>query len=179
MAVLNREHNYLFLSEPHIASRSIQAALLTHAGSEAIGQHHTLEELVQRGLDPDGLRIFSCIRHPCDWLVTRYMHMTSWHRLGFTAFFNDFIKTVQQSRTIFLHAKTSERLIRFESLKGDLKQLAQDWKLPSILLDHIGKTEHKGRWFKYYDSESLRKVNKWLHDFANYGYSVPEFKLPC
>jgi hypothetical protein len=176
MAVLNRERKYLFLSEPHIASRSIQKALLAHAGSEAIGQHDTLNRL---GIDTEGLRIFSCIRHPCDWLVTRYMHLTSWHRLGFTAFLNDFIKTVEQSRTIFLHAKMSERLIRYETLKGDLEQLRQDWILPPIRLEQIGVTAHKGRWLQYYDSESFRKVNKWLHDFANYGYKVPEFKLPC
>lgn len=176
MAVLNKRHNYLFLSEPHIASRSIQKSLITHAGSEAIGQHDTLDKLA---IDSEGLRIFSCIRHPCDWLVTRYMHLDSWHRLGFTAFLNDFIKGVQQSRTIFLHAKSSERLIRYEHLTEDLKQLELDWRLPQIRLEHIGKTAHKGRWQKYYDAESYRKVTKWLHDFATYGYMVPEFKLPC
>jgi hypothetical protein len=172
MAVLNRHHGYLFLSEPHIASRAITTALLHHEGSLDIHQHGTLEQLQARDVSCDGLLKFSCIRHPCDWLVSHYLHLSSWHRAGFEAFLRYHLEHVFTGRTVFLHTRAVKKVLRYENLLPELNALLRELGVPAVSLAKIGVTPYKQHWSKYYDDTTRRLVRSALLDFDEFGYEV-------
>lgn len=64
----------MFLAHPHTASRATTTALLEIAGSQEVAYHHAD---LQRVLNycpeaADCRHIFTVVRHPFDWLVSRF-----------------------------------------------------------------------------------------------------------
>jgi len=79
MAVINHTKKWIFLMEPHTASRAVAAALVTQAGGANFGHHHMdTERMVQRDrqmISPKKLAeytIISTVRNPFDMLITRW-----------------------------------------------------------------------------------------------------------
>lgn len=173
MAVLNREKGYLFLSAPHCASRAITQALELHSGSAAVGQHETLAELSRRQPNRfDGLLNFCVIRHPYDWLVTRYHHLTSFHKNGFKEFVRHQTTDNTLDGVIFLHAKDSNRIARYESLEADLNQILRRFGLEIGTLPLVGKTAGKRDFREYYDLEDVQRIREYFNGRDTYGYTL-------
>lgn len=176
MAIVNYHYGYLFLAEPHTASRSIEAALMEHEGSERVGQHDTLQELSKSGrVDCKRLNrplySVSCVRHPADWLVSRFQHMTGWHIRGFEAFFWNYMTSVLTTETVFKHSDTSHFIWRYESLNSCIRGFCQQFNTPPVELPRIGITQGKGNFHDYY-TPLMRKymVGRLIEDFRKYWY---------
>lgn len=172
MAVINRLAGYLFLSEPHCASRAVTQVLLAHKGSQAIGQHDSYDDLVARDHVKEGEHLlrFCVVRDPRDWLVTRYHHMGSWHKHGFSAFLkyqieNDLIKDI-----MFTHGPVCNRIVRYETLFTDLTKVMSKFKLPVAELPVIGKTVNKQPWYEYFSEADVENLRKYMDGRPCYGY---------
>jgi hypothetical protein len=91
MAVISREHGFLFIQNPRTASTAMGEGLLVpRLGAELVGtspshetagdKHASASELVRRGLlsadEVDRLYVFGTIRNPYDSLVSLYEKMT-------------------------------------------------------------------------------------------------------
>jgi hypothetical protein len=170
MAVINRKRGYLFLAEPYCASRSIEEALLDHECSHRVDAwtHETAGKLADLGVlyPHEPLYKFSVIRHPADLLVTKYLHLTGWHKKGFKEFLRS-----HGNETLFLHANSADKTLRYEHLESHLNDLLQDKELPLVKLSVIGKTAGKRDWRSYYDADDLAFVSR-LPDFRTYGYKL-------
>lgn len=90
MAVISREHGFLFVQNPRTASTAIgEGVLVPMLGAEVVGvpwshetagdKHASTRDLVERGLitaaDLDQLYVFGAIRNPYDSLVSLYEKM--------------------------------------------------------------------------------------------------------
>jgi hypothetical protein len=173
MAILNRERGYLFLSAPHCASRAISQALQLHPGSTPIGQHDTFAELSgKNSLVQEPLFKFCVIRHPLDWLVTRYLHLTSFQKHGFKEFVRHQTTDGMLDNVIFVHAKDCNRIARYETLEHDLNLIVKRFGLEIGTLPTVGKTAGKRDYREYYDLEDVERVRSYLKGRETYGYSV-------
>lgn len=155
----------LFLAEPYSASRSVRDALLS-AGGHEIGWHHaTLQELRASGheiVEP----AFSILRHPCEWLVSHYRHMTSWHTKGFDAFVEDFITN---NESVYRHARSCETLLSFDRLTDDFQRMRVEYEIPSCTLPHVGVTPGRTQWRQIFSSRANEMVsNSLTRDFSLY-----------
>lgn len=174
MAVLNKKYGYLFLSEPHCASRSVSKALVTqHDGSVEVGQHDTFRKLQLDGfVKYEPIWRFSIVRHPCDWMVTRYCHMTQWHNYGFTNFVIYHLKYCWQG-TIFQHARDVHGIIKLEELGRGLEVILSSIQAPMVYPELIGETVEKAPWQELFTKRLRDKVREYLHrDFTDFDYRV-------
>lgn len=171
MAVYNRRFNYLFLCEPHTASRAVSQALLRDSRSENIGHHHIgLKEIVQkRLLSPkqiDQATTFSVIRCPYDWLVSAWFNFNQ--KSSFEELVYGFLKTGQQKtplgRSLFWRSAGVRTNLIYHTLQKDLHNLLDSIKSPRYYLPKVGVTEDKGHWWSYYDEALLNYVNENSHD---------------
>jgi hypothetical protein len=172
MAILNREKGYLFLSAPHCASRAISQALQLHPGSMPIGQHDTFAQLVGKHGIQESLFKFCVIRHPLDWLVTRYLHLTSFHAGGFKKFIQHQTTDGMLDDVLFVHAKDCNRIARYETLEHDLNLIVKRFGLEIGKLPTVGATAGKRDYREYYDLEDVDRVRSYLKGRETYGYSI-------
>lgn len=172
MAVVNRKFNYLFLAEPHTASRSLREALLQHPQSEEVGSHHaTLKELEQRGVRR--LRrcyMFSVVRNPADVLVTKWLHskpeITLGQYIGSLA-----IQTPDLKNLLFRHTQDSRHLLHYENLQTELDTLLGGLGIPFVELPTIGQTPDKRPWPEYYGYNELDTVIRHFPEATAFGYA--------
>jgi hypothetical protein len=173
MAVLNRKYGYLFLAEPHCASRAVGEALAQHEGSVVLDTwvHNPLSALVELGFvrPHETLFKFSVVRHPADFLVTKYHHLTGWHAKGFRAFLHSELEKLEP---LFMHANWMDRTIRYERLQSELNDVLEARGAPPVTLNVIGKTENKKPWRSYYTDRDLRLLNGILSEVLIYGYTL-------
>lgn len=75
MAIVNTQRGFVFLANPHTASRAMATALLKIKGSVEAAHHHaTLPTVIQECPAASSCSIvFQIVRHPLDWLVSRYL----------------------------------------------------------------------------------------------------------
>lgn len=166
MAIVNDIYGYLYLAEPYTASRSTSLALKAHPGSRSVGQHETLQELLDKGLiDEKDRAVFRVVRNPADWLVTHYHHMTSWHSFGFPAFARNFLEARQ---TIFRPQYGG--VLKYEAINTDLNILLSSLGVPEVKLPWIGITQGKKPYREYY-TDDLKELVLKLTDWEAYGYS--------
>lgn len=165
MAVLNRKHGFLFLAEPHCAARSIEAALPGRKLDAWI--HESYPDLIRKGLVEESWPVFkfSVVRHPGDYLVTKYHHLTSWHKAGFEAF----LLSQLELPTLFMHASATDRVIRYEHLASQLNDVLEALGAPTVTLSRLGETADKRPWESYYGPEQ-RELLATFPDMATYGY---------
>jgi hypothetical protein len=116
--------------------------------------------------------VFSVIRNPLDWLVTRYFHLTSFHRGGFKKFIEHQTTDGQLDSLVFQHAPVSNRIARYENLEPDLNTILKRFGLQIGTLPVVGKTAGKQDYREYYDLEDVERVRAYLKNKETYGYSV-------
>jgi len=166
----------LFLAEPHCATRSIEQALKGQDGAVAIDAwvHVSHEDLIKKKIikPHEPLYTFSVVRHPADWIVTRYHHLTGWHSKGFHPFVRYHLENNLWDRSVFMHAKNTDRVIRYEHLAQQLNEILESRGAPPVSLGRLGQTANKQEWRSYFDREELEQLPIKLKDFSNYGYKV-------
>ena len=176
MAVWNPKYKYLFLCEPHAASRSTVEGLLTHDESREIGHHHIgLPEIHQKSLIPrqqlkESL-IFSTLRNPYDLLVTRWFY----HNKCRDAF-DDFVRMSKEheqiGETLFWRTKGVKRHILHEVLDGSLNSLLRECcGAPPVTLLRRGITKGKPKWWTLYNKALLDYVTDNFEDVRRYNYT--------
>jgi hypothetical protein len=176
MAIVNRQHGFLWLAEPYSASRTLRERLLKLPGSQPIGSYHSsLATLIDRGLiSPDEigntLRVFSVIRHPVQYLVTQFCHLSSWHYAGFDKFVRC---ELANKTTVYRHAADATDHIRFANLHEDLiKYFGEidpvvNWPLPNR-----HPTEGRADVLQQYTPELQDFIISKLTDFDRYGFTL-------
>lgn len=175
MAVWNRKYGYLFLCEPHTASRSTLDALLTHDESQEIGHHHVgIPEIHQKSLIPrqqlKNALTFSTLRNPYDLLVTRWFyHDRCRHK------FADYVRISHEHETIggtiFWRTKGVKRHSFHELLPGSINELLAEVNAPPVQLSRRGVTEGKPKWWTLYDKELLDYVTDNFEDVRRHNYT--------
>lgn len=173
--IINTELKFVFLAMPHTASRATHAALLELRGSTAgepdMGHHAHLRTARRRypDLNFDEFLVFTTVRHPGDWLVTRWLS-----RGGVVISFSDFLRT--QKAHIFgrFHDADTEQLtrglqfIKYESIEDDIRRLlGVDVKL-GLNPKHV--TKDKCPWLNYWNKSDARFANGYFQDFEKYQY---------
>lgn len=171
MAIVNRKYGYLFLAEPYCASRTVAQSLLTHEGSEQLDcwVHEPLAKLCEMGLvqPNESLLKFSIVRHPCDYLVTKYHHLTGWHKKGFREFLRHHLENPE---TLFMHAASADMTLKFELLNAQLNDILEARGAPPVQLQVVGKTADKKDWRSYYSVGDIWHIDDILPDFKTFGY---------
>lgn len=81
MAVVNHQQKWLYLMEPHTASRAVADYLKKHLGGSEVGHHHIgIPELTNRNRTHipakqlQGYRIIATVRNPFDMLITKWKY---------------------------------------------------------------------------------------------------------
>ena len=179
MAVANDRWNFIFLAEPHTASRATRDALLTLEGSYNAGAHHTdihtlLREKHLRRRKRSRYTTFCTVRNPADILTTLWLQLQP-TCVSEVRTFPDFIRHwgVKRPETFFFrHAERADQIIRFENLQEDLNIILRGLQVPSVRLGEvIGATRNKAPWFRYYTIADLRYMLEDYPEIARWGYS--------
>lgn len=171
MAILNRKYGYLFLAEPYCASRAVGTALAQQDGSVVLDTwvHNTFPKLVQLGFVQfhEPIYKFSVVRDPADYLVTKYHHLTGWHKNGFRSFLRSHLENPQP---LFMHPEDTDKTLRYEFLEQHLNGLLEDRGAPTVKLNIVGKTADKKPLQAYYTPEDLTYAREKIPEFRTYGY---------
>lgn len=165
--IINPIKEFMFLPAPHTASRAVSAALEELEGSEAykgiLPYHGTFRDAWRHlpHLDLDDFTIFYSVRHPGDWLVTKWMFHANIR--------GDFSLWVrQQPRQLF--RRHDNKFIRYEHLVEDIKQvLGEDVTLKR---DPSHSTLRKRPWQEYWTTTDAAWAEAHFEDFNLYGYTM-------
>lgn len=169
MAIVNDTYQFIFLFEPHTASRSTRDALKTLTGSRVLGDHHiTIHKMNQRNmLSPreKKYKTISTIRNPYDYFITYYM--MAGPEMGFSDWLEKYFK---HHNGIFVHTD-SDYLIRYESLPDSLNDVLGLFNAPPVELGYVGKTKNKPPWQSMYSDRSVKIMDANIPDSLRFGYS--------
>lgn len=152
MAVIQRREKWLYLFEPHTASRTTQR-LLRAMGGEKVGGHHANREGLRRHIPVrQRMDVIVTVRNPIDVLVTK------WHKNSEGTEFNEWVATnvnrpfirdpltgVWQDGTTFCW---------YENLEEHLNRVFQRNDL-TLGYDPNEKTEGKRPWWTYPDEKTI------------------------
>lgn len=179
MAVINLNHKWLFLCEPHTASRAVMRLLCEQCGGSKIGHHHidTVElvdwrrgHLAEKQLAE--LEVFCSVRNPFDVLVTRWK---------FGPFrdvpFHKFVKSNAEHHVVNHPLqglwKQATNFVYFEDMSDDLSWLfGQRLEVPRKQSE---ATPDKQPWYTYYEGQeeiSLFLLDKYGDFLDQFGYRV-------
>jgi len=177
MAVINHTRKWLYLMEPHTASRATEQALCRHQRGSKIGHHHiSYDELIdsrrphvnpKRVLKYD---VICTVRNPLDVLVTK------WEITNKTTPFIDWVLDNLEHPTLIHPLKglyTSANLIvYYENLQEDLRHVFKGSVELELNPKHV--TKEKRHWSEYYNGQDAMVeilLNK-FHPFNDYfGYT--------
>jgi hypothetical protein len=175
MAVANEKWQFVFLAEPHTASRAVRDALLTIPGTYKAGSHHSPMDAL---LSHRGVRhkrsyytTFCVVRNPADIMVTIWLQ--SWeYRQGMTLteFLHQFGHD-SPTHFFFRHAARTDEALCYEDLQEGLNCLLRSLHAPSIQLETVGPTEGKEPWFRYYTIEDLEYMLSNFPEVTQWGYT--------
>lgn len=180
MSVVNHDNKWLFLCEPHTASRGTSEALLKLPGSQTIGHHHqTLTQLtdpMKEGTTPleelIGYDVICTVRNPLDVIVTHWKVSSNSRRDQWP--FDKWLKfnihtpmvNIPLHRMLWSHCNI---ICYYEHLQEDLDRV---FKQPVPLgYDEKHKTRHKEHWSTYYHNGLLDYIMIYYQNFFdNFGY---------
>ncbi len=167
LAVVNLEFSFVFLANPHTASRATTTALLKLPGSMCVANHHAqLIDVTQVCQEAKRCKtVFQTVRHPLDWLVSRYFcnggergEWKTWLRK-------------RKRNSIFHRFRTeASHFATYENLEYDLLLLVgRDVTLTRIAKHktHDKPNDYMSMW----DEEDIAWAKQYFPlDFENYGY---------
>jgi hypothetical protein len=176
MAVANEKWQFVFLAEPHTASRAVRDALLKLPSSYKAGSHHISMRAM---LNYKNLRhrkhnyytTFCVVRNPADIMVTIWLQSYEYTKQGQTL--GEFIRRfgVNKPTTYFFkHAPTANHVLCYEDLQEELNCLLRSLYAPSVTLDTVGPTKDKEPWFRYYTIEDLEYMLSNFPEVPQWGY---------
>jgi hypothetical protein len=177
MAMANHNTKWLYLMEPHTASRAIEKAL-PQVGGTRCGHHHiNIHDITRRGRAEisnkkiSDYKIIATVRNPFDTIVTRWKYAKS------DLSFSEWVGKMFESET-GLHPsngleETAGHIVYYEHLEEDLETT---FGTPVKLdYDPNHKTQEKKEWQEYYQGESelvKRLTIHWFPYLMKYGYDV-------
>ena len=165
MAVVNWQVGFVYLANPHVASRATTSALLRLQGSVEVAHHHAdlqcvIDQYPAAAACPT---VLHTVRHPLDWLVSRYLcnggergEWSEWLRKRKPRIFNRFPEA-----TLFA---------KYERLEADLRRITG---CPvTITRDRFHVTVGKPKdYMSYWDTEDIAWAKKHFEiDFMTYNY---------
>lgn len=168
MAVVNSEEKWVFVCEPHTASRGTKAALLELPGSREVGNHHIDVFQIMKQEDILGFDTICTVRNPLDTVVSRW-------RLGkgYNRPFKEWVQSPDSELKSkwFGHYRFSNIVCWFENLRVDLNYVFQ--RAVPLLHNPKHKTLDKDDWSCYYDEESFKVVTELYSDYIEeFGYQL-------
>jgi len=186
MAIANHKSKWLFLMEPHTASRAVTAAL-PQVGGVRCGHHHidiatiTRRDRAEISAKKIGeYKVIAAVRNPFDMVITRYKAAKS--DLSFHEWVMKMMGLNRLEPSNGLEA-TATHFVYYEHLAEDLETT---FGRPIDLgYDDEHKTVDKEPWQTYYHGEgSLVKALTihWFPYLMKYGYDVnppDDFELPA
>ncbi|MHA2264766.1 MAG: hypothetical protein ACXAEN_20435 [Candidatus Thorarchaeota archaeon] len=181
MAVINQREKWLFLCEPHTASRACSSALLQIDESREIAHHHaTLAEITnpqKQGTTPLerllGYDVVSVVRNPLDVLVTSWLASSNSRRDEW-ADFGEWLRFHIHGETVRnpLHRGLWQQcniVCYYEHLQDDLNHVFD--REVHLLYNTAHKTKRKQHWSNYYDKSLLDLVLLYYQSFLDhFGY---------
>lgn len=172
MALVNHELKFVYLFEPHTASRATEAALAQMDGSKVTGNRHAnLKELVNdRSVTKEQAseyRVFCTVRNPLDSFITRWLIKS--HSRDSAKMLVDIKAKYIPMTCRGLHASATDH-IWFEHLDEDIQSV---FGVTMPEADPTHKNKHKkARWQSYYTNMgAFIEVSKANRSYMNrYGY---------
>ena len=180
MAIYNRDLKFIYLFEPHTASRAVLQHLPKYVrGCAKIDHHHIgIQEMAHwrnaklRPKDALQSRIICTVRNPFDTLITRY-RVSGFKHVEFQRFLDN-----QMENPIIINPgmglyQEAEYHCYYEDLEEDLRWM---FNRPELTLgwDDKHKTAGKEPWWTYYtDKGSVDKLcHTWRAYFTRFGYQI-------
>ena len=177
MAVANGKWNFICLAEPRTGSRAVRDALLKLDGSYKVGSHHIgMDAIMNYRMLQHRKRsrytTFCTVRNPADIMTTLWVQLPERERKLET--FAEYIRrwgVKKPDPFFFKHAKTADRVIRYENLQEELNSLLHSTGAPAVKLDVVGPTADKVPWFRYYTPPDLRYMITNFPEIGRWGYT--------
>ena len=157
MALVNTTRKFIYLFEPHTASRATELALAQVYGSKVTGNRHAgIRELISDGyitqIQAAEYRIVCTVRNPLDTYITRWMIKSNRHT-------DNMVDDIQAKHIkltgLGLWAEATDH-VWFEHLDEDIQSLFRV-KMPKADPKHKNKYKNKP-WQDYYNIESFSLV---------------------
>ena len=180
MAVINYNRKFIYLFEPHTASRATQDALRQYVeGSSIVGHHHIAMEhltaLRRQHIEPrrvKDFKVITTVRNPFDTLITKWKHGEHKNKS-----LEEFVDTcwdselLQPARGLYEEASL---FCWYERLQDDLRWMFRN---PGLDLGYnpLHKTEGKRPWHDYYTFtlyDRLCQRPDWITYMNRFGYHV-------
>lgn len=177
MAVANEKWKFVFLAEPHTASRATRDALLKLDGSYKAGSHHIpMEALLNykslRRRSRKSYKTFCVVRNPADIMVTIWLQSSTRRDEGETL--GEYIRRYGVNKPhgfFFRHAAMADEVLHYENLQEELNGFLRSIHASSVKLERIGPTEGKEPWFRYYTAADLEYMLSSYPEIAQWGYT--------
>ena len=187
MAVVNHRYKWIYLMEPHTASRATEEYLLKEMGGTKLGHHHIgIPALTRRDremINPQRLaeyKIISTVRNPFDTLITRWLYNKSAGDLG--EWVNRLLELDSLPCADGLY-KQATHFVYYEHLEEDLSILfGKAVRLPR---HEKHSTIKKEPWQSYYEYDGLypnpppdmgetvaKMLEYWAPYLSQFGYMV-------
>lgn len=165
MAVVNYQDKWVYLMEPHTASRAVHEALIQDPNCEYAGTHHaSLQDIgVEKLL---GFDVICTVRNPLDTVVSRW-------RLGKgnKTPFAEWIRTGEIESKWSGLWRSCNIVCWFENLQLDLNHVFQR-RVP-LVHDRKHKTLDKHDWSTYYNEETFEFVTARFKEYIEaFGYQL-------
>ena len=185
MALVNYKRKFIYLMEPHTASRATVTTVIKYVPETSpIGNHHAnIEDLTywrRQYVDLKrikGFDILATVRNPFDVLVTRWRRNSSFKNKPLTEWVEvserveDSIACVPSSRKLY---KDANIFLYYEELEDDLKWVFTQPEL-ELGYDQSHKTAGKKYWREYYTDglmDHLLAREDWATYLERFGYHV-------
>lgn len=179
MALYNRELKFIYLFEPHTASRAILHHLPKYVPKTAQIPHHHIgiQEMTNwrkqllRPKDALEARIVCTVRNPLDTLITRW-RVSSFQHVSFQRFFDNNKEHHQITEPGMGLFREAEYHCYYEDLEDDLRWM---FNRPELELgwneDH--KTKDKEPWYTYYSYDMVEYLKDVYKQYLNqFGYQI-------
>lgn len=159
MAVIHEEEKWLYLFEPHTASRSTKEMCLAMGGQLAgLGSHHVPLDILLKEkdftTDVSGYAIISTIRNPIDVLVTRWAKRKTGTTFEyFTNQYGGGPWYTQPMRKLYTWCNT---VCYYECLEPDLEYVFQ--RPIDLPYNENHKAPNKEPWYTYLDDKKVRDI---------------------
>ena len=192
MAVINDKYKFMFLCEPHTASRSTRDALMQLETSRETSQYHHINvarAIHNHYLTPEQASeyyLFATIRDPHDLLVTKWFISNGLgrrsrplspaglekRRVAFFEFIKGHIKTLKDNTIFWRFYRDVNTFVRFEHLEQGINQILISLGAPTISLDYKReyKTDGKTQWQDEWNDKAYHWALDNYQDIVRYSY---------
>lgn len=185
MSVVNHEHKYIFMHEPHTAGRAIEKALMEqHEGSDNFnGDHHICAiDMIDKGFVTEEqfekYLKFRVIRNPYDWLVTCWMRDDPHEKQEFDAWVMTRGLGYTAKGTLFWrYAGQIDMNVRYENLAENLHYTFLTYDIPPVILPMVGKTENKRHWSDLLTVNLAKQLERYYSDILAHGYDLFKYQV--